>query len=371
MATLQQVLVYDTSTLANFTATFKTGFSDVFNTAGWRQTNDSGQIVWTATVLTLTQVSVSGSVATYSYSSYTGPAPRVGMSVTITGFATGANNVTATLTAVSGGSSGTFNVTKVSQANETHAGSATTTAISALPGTDATTYYEIFQTPADGLTSYYVKFAYSNTGSRGPELYAWIATGTDGAGNLTGFVSAQFKSSTSNWSGGGATTYNYYACYDGSSIAILMARDSTVPKFLSLERSRDSNGNYTSSYLTMFGHFDNGVGVGNKFQQSLISGFGAVPAAGAYNEFCVISQRGISTASANSYIGIFPVFPCVPYADFPSLMVGQVQSADFGEGVTLTDTYYGATHTFLTFGNGNAGNGLGAATGVKQCMRYE
>lgn len=78
------------------------------------------------TILTLTQVAV-GSNAVYSYSSFTGPAPAVGMSVAFSGFANDGNNVTATLTAVSGGASGTVTVALTTQVNETHAGSGTGT----------------------------------------------------------------------------------------------------------------------------------------------------------------------------------------------------------------------------------------------------
>src|SRR5262249_3291719 len=75
-----------------------------------------------ATVLTLTQVAVSGSTATYSYSAFPGPTPAVGMSMSFSGFNTRANNTTATLTAVSGGNSGTVSVAANGQANETTAG---------------------------------------------------------------------------------------------------------------------------------------------------------------------------------------------------------------------------------------------------------
>jgi hypothetical protein len=75
------------------------------------------------TVLTLSQVASSGGHSVYTYSSYTGPDPRVGMTVTITGFGTAGNNVTAVLTAVSGGASGTVTVATTTQGNEIHAGS--------------------------------------------------------------------------------------------------------------------------------------------------------------------------------------------------------------------------------------------------------
>lgn len=74
-----------------------------------------------ATIITLTQVATSGSVTTYSYSSYTGPVPAVGMIVTVTGFVTGGNNVTATIVTASGGTSGSFTVAHSTQGDETHA----------------------------------------------------------------------------------------------------------------------------------------------------------------------------------------------------------------------------------------------------------
>ncbi len=59
----------------------------------------------------LTEVSVSGANGVYSYSSFTGPAPYVGMAVSITGFANGGNNaVPGVISALTGDASGgTFN----------------------------------------------------------------------------------------------------------------------------------------------------------------------------------------------------------------------------------------------------------------------
>ena len=70
--------------------------------------------------LVLTQVAVGSGNAVYSYSSYTGFAPFVGMTVSVTGFTNAGNNVTVVLTAASGGSSGTITAVASSQVNETH-----------------------------------------------------------------------------------------------------------------------------------------------------------------------------------------------------------------------------------------------------------
>jgi hypothetical protein len=73
----------------------------------------------TSTILVLTQVVVT-TPSQYDYSSFTGPAPYIGQSIVITGFATSGNNVTATVTAVDPGVS--FTVATTTQANETHSG---------------------------------------------------------------------------------------------------------------------------------------------------------------------------------------------------------------------------------------------------------
>lgn len=69
-------------------------------TAGWIQTGDVGQVVWTATAWTGTTLTAVGSVVTATWTSYTGPLPRVGMTVTFSGFSNSGNNAIFTLTAV-------------------------------------------------------------------------------------------------------------------------------------------------------------------------------------------------------------------------------------------------------------------------------
>jgi hypothetical protein len=86
------------------------------------------------TTATLTQCAVAGGNAVYSYSSVSGQVPFVGQSIVITGFvaSTGANNVTATITAASGGASGTFTVVATTQVNETHSGTGTGAAVAQI-----------------------------------------------------------------------------------------------------------------------------------------------------------------------------------------------------------------------------------------------
>ena len=57
----QQFLLYDNSSTANFIA-WGSALSAAISSMGWIQTTDTGQVVWTATVLTLTQATVVGGV---------------------------------------------------------------------------------------------------------------------------------------------------------------------------------------------------------------------------------------------------------------------------------------------------------------------
>ena len=83
----------------------------------------------TPTVATLTQVTVDTlyNTAEYAYASHTGPAPAIGDVIVNAGFTIGGNNVTGTIIDASGGASGTYVLALSTQANETHAGTGTTT----------------------------------------------------------------------------------------------------------------------------------------------------------------------------------------------------------------------------------------------------
>lgn len=76
------------------------------------------------TRLVLTGVVVDGADAIYSYESFSGPPPYEGMPVTITGFANDGNNVSSTIAALTGDSSGTFTIPNATAVNEIAAAAA-------------------------------------------------------------------------------------------------------------------------------------------------------------------------------------------------------------------------------------------------------
>jgi hypothetical protein len=79
----------------------------------------------TSAVFTLTQVSVAGAIATYSYSSFSGTISVPGANLVIAGFTNAGNNGPVKIVTISGGASGTFTVATTTQVNETHAAVAT------------------------------------------------------------------------------------------------------------------------------------------------------------------------------------------------------------------------------------------------------
>jgi hypothetical protein len=360
---------HDVSTLASF-SDWAAAIGTALAAFGWIQGNDTGQVVWTATVLTLTAVTSGG---VYSYSSFTGPAPRVGMSVIFSGFATGGNNVTATLTAVSGGASGTVTVTATTQANETHAGSGTTTALAAAP-TSGVYVYEIWK-PGDGGTAFNVRFDYGNSGGTAPAIKVQIGTTTNGAGTLSGTTLTQIlPNATAN--SGTVSTFNCLFAGSTNWFSMMMWRDiaNAGNVMVAIERSHDSSGADTNS-PTANAHVTLYACSSVWSHQSLVFGVGAAPISGntVKQMTTLVAANGFGTYSNsfNGNIALSPVFPFLGFFDNPSIGIGTAASLDYTEGSVITTTLYSATHTFLFSKNQNFIGTQGQATGAGLLMRWE
>jgi hypothetical protein len=374
MATSQKFLPFDNSSVANFIL-WGQGISDRFAEFGWVQQPDTGQVVWVATVLTLTQVTV-GANAVYSYSSYTGPAPRVGMSVIITGFATGGNNVTATLTAVSGGASGTVTVALTTQSNETHAGSGTTTAIASVP---VSAYaYEIWA-PGDalqtGATAYYFKMEYGFSATI-MGMRVQLGTGTNGAGTLTGSTTTAITFPTSGTATmGGAVTFECDFSGDAGRFGCILWRNNTFstgiwPFFI--ERTLATDGTPSSLGVTVVG-LTGIIAAGLSYkQQTIVFGVGA---ANQILQPCVLTAVAGATLTDtfNNNIAISPVFPDIGYFLNPMTVCGAMRASDIGEGGILSTTLYGATRLYLCSNSGGWLTQMSAETqaGGRLMMRYD
>jgi hypothetical protein len=358
-------------TLAHFQA-WAEPISSFMATAGWIQTNDTGQVVWTATVLTLTQATVSGGNAVYNFSSYTGPAPRIGMSVTVSGFTNAGNNLTATITALTGTTSGTFTVVNGSAVNETHAGSATTTAQASVPSTSSYVY-EIW-TSADAASStnpIYLKLEYGQGSTSNSFSFAiTAATGTGGAGTLTGNVSTRIVHTVISSS---ATTFQ--SVFSGSTGRLTMmcfytASTTAWAFFVGIERSHDSSGNDTDNYFTVLANFSIS-GNRNVSQQTVFK-----PANGgvltAETEF-VSALTTVSSGVVGTTVAMGPCFPVVGKLDNPIMACAFAKGGDIVEAATVSISYYGGSHTYYCTKANQAWTGLPRNSGTSNgfLMRYE
>lgn len=342
---------------------------------GWTQTNDTGQVVWTATVLTCTQVAMTGTTAVISYSSFTGPAPRVGMSVTFSGFSNSGNNTALTLTAVSGGSSGTVTATNASGVNETHAGSGTTTAIAAPPATSTITAYELWQA-TDSLASttpMIVKFEYGTSSTASAIQFAFTAaTGSNGSGTLTGNVSTRFLSTSNSV---GTTGVGNNSVFSGSTgrFAIAMfinAASGSNGFFVGIERSHNSSGADTSNYFMPVALVNtSGSRVPN---QQIIQNPSLGGALTAETVF-ITALTSLTSGLVGTNIALGPLFPVIGLLDNPSMMLAFSKGGDIIEGATVSVPYYGSSHTFYCTKASTwvTGVPLGNSTGNGLLIRFE
>src|ERR1700688_3030553 len=136
--------------------------------------------------------------------------------------------------------------------------------------------YEIWK-PGDALTTFYLKVEYgTGASSSNPRLRVSIGSGSNGSGTLTGFVLATQLNPNSDVAP--SSTSTQYQCYfsgDSGRMAVLMWRDdstATGPIFFAVQRSLNSSGTPTSSYVTLLSCSNSGNC--QSAQQSLVFGTG-------------------------------------------------------------------------------------------------
>jgi hypothetical protein len=306
MATSQQFLVCDSSTLANFKS-WAQAISAFFATATWTQSSDTGQVNWST--------------------------------------------------------------------------------IGSVPGSSAFVY-EVWQ-PNDGLTTFYVKVEYGNvSGTNCPSLRLTIGTGTNGAGTLTGFVSAVQNTNATTFTIPSAVT-TYECDFSGAAgrIGALMWRNgiNNCQQIFAIERSLNSSGAYTSSHVTII---VGGIGINGSantpavVQQTVIltgtPSVGPTTSRGAgFNANQTLAVRsllwqGVASSALNGSIPFDTVAPVIGFFDYPLTIIGVALGVDIVEGVTFGVTIYGSTRTYMPTKNGHLFNCLGDQVGTGAlCMRYD
>jgi hypothetical protein len=245
--------------------------------------------------------------------------------------------------------------------------------LSTVPGSGAYVY-SIWQ-PNDGLTNFYVKMEYGNTGgAANPSIRITIGTTTNGAGTLGGFVIGP-QVLNPNTTTSASTTATYECDFSGAAgrIGALLWRTgptgNTIPQLFAIERSVNSSGSYTSSHVTLF---TNSTASNRQYQATIVFGVGVPP-----NAIPPSSNGGwiarVTNLGAVAFNGSIPLDTCAPFVGFfdqPLTMVGISSAADLAEGITFTLTLYGSTRTYLptkVLGSAIYQGGFGGCV----CMRYD
>lgn len=285
MATSQQFLVSDNSTLTNFKA-WAQAISAFIASAGWLQSTDTGQVNWSTIV--------------------------------------------------------------------------------AVPGVGAFVF-ELWQ-PNDGLTNFFLKIEYGNVSSSAnfPTVRLTTSTGTNGAGTPTGFVVGPFIPPNGTI-GTPSPTATFECNFFGAPgvLGIMLWRTNAAgvsSQIFCVERSLNSGGSYTNTYVTLWTLGTQASGA-NFNQQSLHLAAGPAPLLTIPN-----SVRGVGTAVSSAFAGTLAVDLSAPFVglwDSPCTVIASAAAADMAEGVTFTGTVNGILNTYIPskitiafnrFGPGNQPN---------------
>lgn len=259
------------------------------------------------------------------------------------------------------------------------------TTISSVPGS-AAYVYEIWE-PNDGMTNFYVKVEYGNfSGTNCPTFRFTISTTTNGAGQPSGLVLGPILCNQTLFTPSSAT--NIYPCnYHGAAgrIAVMMwqangtSTSGNAPgsQFFAIERSLNSSGAYTNSYVSLWTNGSSGTGPTSSFQGTLVFGVGVAPniqsSGNVYGGWVARFQYlNTATNAFNEKLPFDTCSPCVGSFDFPCTVCGVMNAQDVTEGAVFSTSVYGTSHTYLPSKINYFNRPINAASGVLAlCMRFD
>lgn len=227
--------------------------------------------------------------------------------------------------------------------------------IASVPASGAFVY-EVWK-PGDALTAFYVKMQYG-TGSASPAGPRWrwqLGTGTDGAGNLTGFVvpsaSTFFEIGNSTGVGQGSTTFECNFSGASERISLMLWRNGTgssvaPAQMMSVERTKDTSGVNTSEGVTAVSCGPTSTPTGIQAQQTIAFGLGAAPVT-ASRVYIALGNGQNASSAFNNNIPVSPVFPEYGKYGNPLTTIGFVHTQEIASGGTFSTTLYGSTITYM------------------------
>jgi hypothetical protein len=232
--------------------------------------------------------------------------------------------------------------------------------------------YEIwrFNDSLQATKPVFLKLEYGTGISSATSTGMWltVATGTNGAGTLTGQVGTRYQAAAYN----AQTTTSYFYVSGAADRIHLVMWPSAVSYChgFSVERTKDAAGaDDSSGILTSMWK---AASTSQAFQEQMIPFTGAIPAVEA-SPFA-FSAPG-TTAVVGADVGVFPHFGWYGRIINPRLGLLSYMATDIQALVPITVNMYGAAHTYLPVGvPSNAASIFGRGTGsANSCllMRYE
>jgi hypothetical protein len=256
------------------------------------------------------------------------------------------------------------------------------TSIAAVPGSNAYVY-EIWE-PNDGLTNFYLKVEYGNSaaGANQPTVQISIGTATNGAGVLSGLVMGPYPTNSSN-SFGVSSTALYDCRFSGAPgrLSMLLWRSGgNCAQVFAVERSLNSSGTYTGTYVTQWtaGYLNNTQSSLTQQTLHFVNGVAPSPANGLVSS----STGGLPArlfmpnntgwnASFNNSLGFDTASPYVGYWDTQCTVLGLGNWVNYVEGNVFTASVYGQTRTYIATQSGCLRWSGPGVSSCYLCVRYD
>ena len=209
----------------------------------------------------------------------------------------------------------------------------------------------------------------NNAVTKGVGIKATIGTGSDGAGTITGAqvvtlattgtaVASTAFTGAGAISGTGASLWDSYAALSAGRAGFLLWRNhsnATAPSIFAIERSLDSNGNYTAAYFTVISMGNNTSG--SQMWVIFKPGTGAsvqMGANGSTGSVFPVVHSTVASLIFGSNAPMSPIFPLIGRVDNGLTVLGAVKTGDQSEAAQFQSTLYNVSHTFVYTKAGNA-----------------
>jgi hypothetical protein len=215
---------------------------------------------------------------------------------------------------------------------------------------------------------FFAKIEYgSGSSANHPAVWITVGTGTNGAGTLTGTVTARQQLAA-----GGNIAAAQVCKFSGANNRFVCA---LAPEYnnaanmiaFGFERTHDSAGADTGTALIFFG-------IGGSTKVVMVcpeAGTGAAPA--TENGFGCLTPLSATSVRGTEF-GVFPVFPFLGKMLNPLRNLVVYFNNEITANLNITATHYGTAHTFYTVGGsvGSYSRGSGSdSTASRPALRFE